>query len=96
MKREAGLLTIYDPDCDAPLQEQATVQCVHCGGHWVPHPRSGTTRGFCMRCNGFICGPGCADKCVPVEQYLENLEKNRPDDFYPTQIAVPTNWAEWL
>lgn len=39
-------------------------------------------RGFCQRCNGYVCGPGCA-KCVPTEQLLENYEKGRAEDFRP-------------
>lgn len=42
-----------------------------------------TMRGWCMNCNGPLCGPGCA-ACVPTEQLLENYEKGRPLDFRPT------------
>jgi hypothetical protein len=87
-KTEAGLIVVSDPGSDKPLLEVPTLQCVHCGGHWVPQSGSGRVRGFCQRCMGPICGPGCAE-CVPVEQYLENMEKGRPDDFRPTQIIVP-------
>lgn len=41
-----------------------------------------TVRGFCTRCCGPVCGPGCAD-CIPEEQLLENYEKHRPLDFRP-------------
>lgn len=46
-----------------------------------------TMRGFCMACGGPVCGPGCA-ACVPVEQYLENLERGLPDDHRPTTVGV--------
>lgn len=82
LRRQAGELTIIDPGSDKPIVEVATVQCVHCGGHYVPRPGSGIVRGFCFRCNGPICGPGCKD-CVPVDQLLENIEQGRPDDFRP-------------
>lgn len=81
-RREAGLITISDPGSDKPLLEAATIQCVHCGRHWVPQPGSGRTRGFCMRCNGFICGPECQE-CIPVEQMLENIEQGRPLNYRP-------------
>lgn len=46
-------------------------------------------RGFCQRCNGYVCGPGCA-ACVPTELYIENLEKGRPADYVP--VVVPTSF----
>lgn len=87
MPREAGLVTISDPGSDKPILVTKTLQCVHCGGHWIPRPGSGIIRGFCTRCNGPICGPGCAT-CVPTEQLLENMEKGRSLDFCPTQVSL--------
>jgi len=86
--REAGTLIISDPGSDRPILETKTLQCVHCGRHWVPRPGSGITRGYCLRCNGPVCGPGCAE-CVPAEQQLENIEGGRPLDFRPIRMAVP-------
>jgi len=45
-------------------------------------------RGWCMNCNGPVCGPSCA-ACVPVEQYLENMEKGRDPTFRPVVVSVP-------
>ena len=44
------------------------------------------TRGFCQRCNGYICGPSCA-KCVPIEQLLENYEQHRNELFRPIVVG---------
>ena len=44
-------------------------------------------RGWCGRCAGYFCGPGC-EACVPVEQYLENLEKGLPPDHRPVTVYV--------
>jgi hypothetical protein len=87
--REAGLIIISDPGADKPLCEVATLQCVHCGKHWVPRPGSGITRGTCLNCMGPICGPDCAT-CVPTEVMLENMEQRRPLDFRP--IVVPVSF----
>jgi hypothetical protein len=51
-----------------------TAQCVHCNAHFVMRAGSGTTRGWCRNCNGFVCGPKCA-ACVPFEQTLDRLHK---------------------
>lgn len=85
-KTDHGLITLADPGADRPLAEVKTLQCVHCGGHWYPRPGSGRVRGWCMNCNGVVCGPGCAE-CVPVEVYLENMEKGRPHDFRPVAVS---------
>lgn len=82
MPRDAGLIIVSDPGADKPILEIGTVQCVHCGCHYPVRPGSGKIRGFCMRCNGPICGPGCAE-CVPTEQMLENIEKGRPLNYRP-------------
>lgn len=79
-RREAGQLVILDPGADKPLLEAATLQCVHCGGHWIVVPGSKRVRGYCMNCNGPICGPDC-QTCVPVEQLLENMERGKPPTF---------------
>jgi len=87
VKRDHGLITIADPGADRPLAELATLQCVHCGGHWVPRPGSGITRGFCTRCRGPVCGAACA-ACVPFLQMLDNIEAGRPMDFVPVMVFV--------
>lgn len=50
-----------------------TVQCVHCGGHFVMRKGSGITRGWCRNCQGMVCGPSCA-ACVPLERKLDALD----------------------
>lgn len=85
--REAGTITICDPGSDKPILEASTLQCCHCGRHWVPRPGSGNTRGFCFKCNRPVCGPKCAE-CVPIEQLLENIEAGRPDEYTPTRAPV--------
>jgi len=84
---EAGRIQILDPGADRPLAELPTLQCVHCGRHFHLRPGSGRVRGYCARCNGPICGPGCAE-CVPAEQQIENLEAGRPLHFRPVRVAV--------
>lgn len=94
--REAGRVIISDPGSDKPIAEYGMIQCCHCGGQF-PAPRFGTSeedkrsrvgRGFCQNCNGYICGAGCLE-CVPTEQYLENIEAGRPDNFKPIVASVP-------
>lgn len=92
LRHDDGYVIVADPGSDKPIMEAKTLQCVHCGGHWIPRPGSGTVRGFCMNCNGPICGPGCA-ACIPTEQLLENIEAGRPLDFKPIRGNVPKLWT---
>jgi len=81
--KEAGHVTIIDPGADKPIATHKTLQCVHCGGHWEVKPGSGRVRGFCMNCNGHVCGPRCSE-CVPFEKRLEIEEGTRN----PTAVSV--------
>ncbi len=51
-----------------------TMQCCHCGKHFISVKGSGIRRGFCLRCHKITCGdPGC-DACIPAEMKLEIIE----------------------
>jgi hypothetical protein len=75
--------------------ERDTCRCVHCGCHWYVERGSRRIRGFCQRCDGPTCGPGCIVglNCVPHELLLDNMEKGRPLDWTPVQVLVPA--AAW-
>lgn len=87
-----GVLISTPHDSDKKV-EQSTVQCVHCLRVWLWQPGSGRVRGWCARCNGLTCGPGCGAVCVHFEQLLENLEKGMPYElarlFAPIIVSVP-------
>jgi hypothetical protein len=64
-RRPAGHIIIVG---DGPKIEADTLQCVHCGKHWVVVRGSGRRRGFCMRCNGVTCGAhDCETRCEPED-----------------------------
>jgi len=64
-----------------------TWMCFHCNSHHQIVKGSGKLRAFCLKCVGPVC-VGCANKCVPIEQMLENIEHDRPLDYYPIMISV--------
>ena len=66
-----------------------TLQCGHCGYHWMPAPGSGHARGWCRNCSAWLCGtPRCMASCVPEEQMLEQMEaKGRLDALTATDDA---------
>ena len=83
-----GLATFCDPGADKPLLEVATIQCRHCGGHWIPKPSSGRVRGWCMKCGGPVCGPKC-EECVPHEKQMDLEEAGLRFEQAPVKIIVP-------
>lgn len=89
-----GFVEIADPDAPGGIIAGETLQCVHCGGHWMIQPGSGKLRGFCLRCNGPICGPGCAE-CRPIDLQLERMEASAlgESDRAKVSAAVPKLWT---
>jgi len=54
-----------------------TLQCPHCGCHFVSRRGSGARRTFCLRCMAVTCGNPACDPCVSFEIKLEILEGRR-------------------
>lgn len=80
--RPHGIAFTVDPETGAMIEVE-TKQCCHCGLHWEVVPGSGKVRGYCMKCNGWFCGPHCCE-CVPIEKQLEIMEGTRN----PTAVSV--------
>ena len=68
---------IISTDFDGKVHEEDTRQCRHCGQHVQVQPGSGKTRGYCHRCDGFICGKReCVMRCRPLERWIDEVERN--------------------
>jgi hypothetical protein len=48
-----------------------TLQCPHCGGHFVSYKGSGIRRTFCVKCMAVCCGNLACDPCRPFARELE-------------------------
>jgi hypothetical protein len=68
---------------------QDTVQCGHCGAHWVYVKGSGRVRGFCTLCSKMTCGPRCprGAGCVEQERWCENVEAGRDPNHRPVTVS---------
>ena len=71
-KGPAGYIVVSDPS--GKIQDGETLQCVHCGMHWIYEPGSGRERGWCGRCMGVTCGSQRCCICVPYEAQIEIME----------------------
>jgi|SRR3972149_5074974 len=59
------------------VEVAATIQCCHCGMHYVSIRGSGKTRGFCMGCMRPTCGKKQCDPCLAFEKRVDLLEKGK-------------------
>ena len=57
------------------VEVAATLQCCHCGAHFVSVKGSKKVRGFCMNCYKVTCGKKTCDPCMPFEKKLNLFEK---------------------
>lgn len=55
-------------------QTASTIQCCHCGNHYIPKPGSGIRRGFCTKCMRPTCGSAKCHICMPFEKQLDLME----------------------
>ncbi len=51
-----------------------TLQCCHCGCHYISIKGSGKIRGFCIRCMKVTCGSKLCDICIPQEEQLNKMD----------------------
>ena len=85
-RKEASVIQLTEDG--STILEVGMVMCCHCGGHFERESGSGIVRGFCMNCNGHVCGPGCAE-CVNYEKQLDMLDGG----LDPTAVKVGRNPA---
>ena len=78
MQKEHGAVVI------GGKQIGSTLQCPHCGGHFISTPGSGAKRGWCHKCMAVVCGKTeCLRVCIPFEKKLEQQEgKKHPNQIY--------------
>jgi len=67
-------------------------QCVHCQYTWEYHPGSGIQRGYCLKCDGFMCArPECQQEQIELcSAWLARTSKVRsciPFDEWNGRIA---------
>ena len=69
-----------------------TARCVHCDTQFLIEKKM-PGRGFCFRCNGYICGKGCME-CIPWELKMEIMEGKLPSEVLAPRIIVPRDIGE--
>ena len=86
---DGGVIVSTPLDSDKKT-ESPMMCCIHCGIHWAPRPGSGTRRGFCTRCNGFVCGRAAcvAWGCFDRDRVCDNIEAGLPINFRPIIVSV--------
>lgn len=78
--RAKGYATWTHPD--QKMEEKDTMQCIHCGAHWMVEVGSGIQRGWCTVCNGPHCGQQACCTCLPLEKMMDVIERKSRSDYY--------------
>lgn len=77
-----GYLMIDDRASGGGLFESATITCSHCQTVVVLNPLRTRARGFCRKCDHYICdNPGCNYECVPIEKVFDDLQNKAFKDL---------------
>lgn len=63
------------PHDGGPITEYDLVCCIHCGYTWAWQPGSGRIRGWCMTCNGLLCGRKFCREQVPCRHWLHGIDQ---------------------
>jgi hypothetical protein len=66
-------------------QVAETLQCIHCGMHWVVVHGSGKVRGYCLICREVTCGAEACNVHAPIEERLAYTEAIAGSDFKTVQ-----------
>lgn len=75
--------------------ERDTVQCVHCGMHYIVQPGSGKQRGFCLKCMGATCGQAQCHTCVTIAQRLD-MHEAFEREWQKECDRIAEKWSERL
>jgi hypothetical protein len=65
-----------------------TLQCAHCGVHYVSVRGSGKIRGWCLNCNQATCGQPTCNVCVPYERKMELEEQQWRQTQMQREVAI--------
>ena len=56
--------------------ESATKTCVHCNGIVILNPDRSRQRGFCRKCNSYVCdNPWCNSVCRPFTRLIDDEQE---------------------
>lgn len=72
--RREGWLYVDDRNSGGLLLESATVTCLHCNRVVVLNPDRKRPRGYCAKCDGYVCdSPECGLSCYPFENLCDDI-----------------------
>lgn len=72
------------------LMESATVTCCHCQVVVVLNPLRTRPRGYCQRCDRYVCdNPLCNKDCTPFEKMLDLAQEAALKGLAVSQVIVP-------
>lgn len=74
LKRQEGFLLSDNRASGGSLVERATITCHHCQRIVVLNPDRTRARGYCPKCNGYICdGVQCQEHKASMAEVFDRL-----------------------
>lgn len=87
VKGGRGYLMVDNRASGGKLVEMPTLTCAHCQKIVVLNPERKRTRGYCRKCDAFICDDrACSCYCAPIERCVELAQK------YPGLPTLPRGY----
>jgi hypothetical protein len=71
--RPEGYLLIDDRCSGGRLRETATATCSHCHVQVVLNPLRQRERGYCRKCDAYICDTCVGKDCLPLSKVFDDL-----------------------
>lgn len=56
------------------MYESAVVTCLHCNSNIILNPDRKRPRGYCAKCDGYICDKSQCQECKPHVKTMEKLQ----------------------
>ena len=76
VKGGRGYLMVDNRPSGGKLLELATLTCAHCQLIVVLNPERKRARGYCPKCDAYICDArACTTYCAPIEKCVELAQK---------------------
>jgi uncharacterized paraquat-inducible protein A len=98
-RRLEGELTVDDRASGGALFESATTTCSHCNKIVVLNPDRQRPRGYCSRCDHYICDSCDERNCLPIRKLFDQLLEaafRREIGMSPLVVnGVPIDFTNW-
>lgn len=97
LKRQEGYFLRDERLSGGRMQELPTITCSHCNCVVILNPQRTRDRGYCAKCDHYICDKaGCRLECNPTQQMLDLALKHPEQPWLVRGVNGETFFDEKL